>query len=491
MSTIKLEAGYLPGLSADAVQWQVLPFEQNGQKLEISVPVLSATQMDALAQRVRQASNQYLKSLSVSAIIRIIDAATHRLLDRNDPYRQQADAVLPIISGYNADMVRLGLTGFLKTFRAPQLHRFIAEDFPNPKILDSFQPAPKGGAIRAHGPGLLLHSWAGNVPAIAMWSFVCGLLVKAGNIGKLPSAEPFFAGLFARLLVGIDPALKDCFAVVWWRGAGDEGADQLYSRVDTVVAYGSNESLTAIQRRLPVTTRFIPYGHKLGFGVVSATALDTLNAPQVARRAAWDVMRYDQQGCYSPHVFYVQRGGQVSPRLFADYVAAELQNLQHRYPRRCLDLAESSVVATWQQTMEWRTASMLSETRQDVLIEGAGATWGVAYTEEGTHALMPTAQQRCIVVAAVDQLDDVVHAVQAHPEFLQTAGVAASPEELYVLAEQLSAIGVTRISAIGAMSMPEAGWHHDGRFNLLDFVRMTEIEQSAEYAAEPFAAYEP
>ena len=48
---------------------------------------------------------------------------------------------------------------------------------------------------------------------------------------------------------------------------------------------------------------------------------------------------------------------------------------------------------------------------------------------------------------------------------------------------------MTRISAIGSMGAPEAGWHHDGRFNLLDLVRMTEIEQSAETAAESFARY--
>ena len=55
--------------------------------------------------------------------------------------------------------------------------------------------------------------------------------------------------------------------------------------------------------------------------------------------------------------------------------------------------------------------------------------------------------------------------------------------------ELLGAAGVTRISAIGAMSSPEAGWHHDGRFNLLDLVRMVEIEQSAEIAADPLAPY--
>ena len=87
------------------------------------------------------------------------------------------------------------------------------------------------------------------------------------------------------------PPIADCFAVVWWRGAGDDGASALYAQADTVLAYGGNEALDAIRRRLPVTTRFLPHGHKLGFGVVSATALDTLKAPSIARLAAWDVMR--------------------------------------------------------------------------------------------------------------------------------------------------------------------------------------------------------
>jgi hypothetical protein len=486
MNTVRVEAGYLPGLAAADVQWQTLPFEQDGQRVDVAVPVLTALQMQAIAERVKRASAQHLKTMTVSEIIAVIDRAIARLLDPNDPYRRQADALLPIVSGYDAEMVRLGLTGFFKTFRAPQLHRFVAEDFANPKVLDGFQPAAKGGAVRAYGPQLLAHSWAGNVPALALWSLVCGLLVKAGNIGKLPSAEPLFAGWFARLLAEVHPPLADCLAVVWWRGAGDEDASALYAQADTVVAYGGNDALHAIQRRLPVTARFLAHGHKLGFGVVSAMALDAQKAPALARRAAWDVMRYDQQGCYSPHVFYVQRGGPVSPRDFAGYLAGELSNLQRRFPRRALDLEESAAVAKWRQSIEWT----LIPGGADALIGDMETAWSVAYVDEAA-SLAPTALQRSITVAGIDALDEVAPLVACRREFLQTAGVAATPEELYRLAEQLGAAGVTRVSAIGAMSMPEAGWHHDGRFNLLDLVRMTEIEQSAEAAADPFASYEP
>jgi hypothetical protein len=73
---------------------------------------------------------------------------------------------------------------------------------------------------------------------------------------------------------------------------------------------------------------------------------------------------------------------------------------------------------------------------------------------------------------------------------LQTVGLAAAPEELLALGDALGQAGVTRICALGAMTSPEAGWHHDGRFSLLDLVRMIDIDQSAELAAENLTSYE-
>ncbi|QIL80512.1 acyl-CoA reductase [Diaphorobacter sp. HDW4A] len=485
MRTERVKAGYLPGLHDDEVRWQVLTFEREGVRLEVSVPVLTAAQMQALADRVRAAADKHLRTMTVAQIIDVIDRVIARLLDRAHPVRRLAETWLPVASGYDADMVRLGLTGYFKTFRAAQLRRFVAEDFANPAVLDGFQPTPKGGAVRAFGPDLLVHSWAGNVPALSLWSMVCGLLVKAPSIGKVASAEPLFAGWFAQQLAEVHPPLADCLAVVWWSGAGGDEADALYARAETVLAYGGNLTLDALRKRLPVTTRFLPHGHKLGFGLIGAAALDSVKAPAVARLAAWDVMRYDQQGCYSPHVFYVERGGHVCPRAFADYLAAELANLERRFVRRALDLEEGAAVAKWQQSVEWRAPA---DAGQDLLIGPADAPWSVAYSD-GLQPLVPTALYRTIAVVGVDRLDDVVPVVGAQREYLQTAGIAAAPEELYRLADLLGAAGVTRIAAIGSMSMPEAGWHHDGRFNLVDLVRMTEIEQSAEWAAQPLALY--
>ena len=79
--------------------------------------------------------------------------------------------------------------------------------------------------------------------------------------------------------------------------------------------------------------------------------------------------------------------------------------------------------------------------------------------------------------------------IAPYRRFLQTVGIAAPPAELYELANLLGQEGITRISALGHMTMPEAGWHHDGRFNLLDLITMTEIEHSAETAADTIAPY--
>jgi hypothetical protein len=482
--TLSFTAGHLPGLREDEVAWQSLSFGTGAQAVEVRVPVLPTAQLTALAQRVRQASARHLQPLAASQVIAIVDTAIARLLDPADPFRQEAQRLLPAVSGYDAEMVRLGLNGFLQSFRAPQLHRFVAEDFANPKVLDEFQPAAKGGFVRAFGPQLLVHSWAGNVPALPLWSLACGLLVKAGSIGKLPSAEPVFATLFARLLAQVHPPLAECLAIVWWKGGDAASAAAVFAQADTVLAYGGNEAIAQVRAQVPVTARFLGYGHKLGFGVVARAALDTQRASASARLAAHDVVRYEQQGCYSPHQFYVQRGGAVDPRGFAQYLAAELANLQHRFPRRALALEDAAAISGWRQSAELQAlAGQGAE-----LLGGPDAAWSVAFSDT-PRPLTPTAGGRSILVVAVDTLDEIVPLVAPHAAFLQTAGVAADPGELFRVAEALGRAGVTRIAALGAMTSPEAGWHHDGRFNLLDLVRMVEIESSAERAADRLAPY--
>ena len=151
------KAGHVPSFLVDEIQWKKLEFSENSKSLALEVPILTAEQCDRLTGHIKTNSAGFLKKQTTNAIIELIDAAIQRLLNRDDPVRKKAEQLLPVITGFDAEMIRLSLTDYLKTFRKPQLQRFINEDFANPKILDEFQPIMKGGFAKAFGPDCLLH----------------------------------------------------------------------------------------------------------------------------------------------------------------------------------------------------------------------------------------------------------------------------------------------------------------------------------------------
>lgn len=477
-------AGYLPGMAASEMQWETLTFTARDKRVDVATPRLTPCQLETAATRVSAAAQQKLAPMPVMEIVDAIDRSIARMLDADSPSRQEIDALLPLISGFDPEMTRLGLNASLKAFRRPQLLRFLAEDFGDPGLLDDFRPRIKGGWTRACGPALLAHVWAGNVPGLPLWSLIAGLLVKTGNIGKVSSDEPLLASWFAHTLAEVEPRLADTLAIVWWPG-GDKAMEQVFCRhAEVLKVYGGNAAVAAWQEQVPAGKRLLAHGYKLSAGLVSASALDTRQSQLTARQAASDMVRWDQQGCYSPQLFYVERGGQVSPREFACHLAGELSAQQHTFPRRALSLEESTSVAHWRQALE--LAQLRGEELE--LLGPAEAAWSVAYLDS-PQAPQPGPLNRSACVMALDNLDDAMPLLSQQRTVLQTVGLAASPEELFRLAPLIARTGATRICALGAMTTPAEGWHHDGRFSLLDLVRMVDIEASAEQAAEALAAY--
>ncbi len=483
--------GYLPaprpdeggGPPADC-SWRTETFAREGERLEVVVPALDAAGMTALADRVRREARASLRTMPVAAVAAAIDAAAERLLDRTHPLRRKAEHLLPIVTGYDAESVRLSLTATFRTFRLPQVKRFLAADLADPAMLDEFRPMPRGGLARAHGPELLLHVWAGNVPGLPLWSLVRGLLVKAGSIGKVSAAEPLLAGWFAGLLAEVEPRLAGSLAILCWKGGEDPAEQAAFDAADAVVAYGGNAALAAIRNRLPATTRFVGHGHKVSFGAVAREALTAGKATVVAGLAAKDVARFEQQGCYAPQMLFVERGGVLPPRAFAQHLAAALASLDTRHPRRALSLGEAAGVASWRDREDAKACGQPDR----AVVAGPEMRWCVSYADSA-EPLRPAALNRTVTVVALDDLEEVAVLVAPYRSLLQSAGVAAPPARLHRLAEALGAAGVTRIAAMGAMTVPDAGWHNDGRFNLLDLVTMTEIDPAAEEQAEAYASY--
>lgn len=485
MNVLRFTAGYVPSIANENLAWHLLEYGSRDMRLEVKVPSLTPAQMLSVTQHVKQAAQSQIKTMAVSDIVCAIDSAILRLLDVNHADRQRLDTLLPIATGMDATMLHHNFSQYLQTFRALQLHRFIAEDFTNPKILDAFQPRITGGWTKALGADLITHIWAGNVPGLPLWSLISGLLVKAGTVGKVSRAEPICASIFAKVLAEIEPRLADGLSIIWWPSEDTHIASHVFQQSDIVLAYGGNSALSAIQNQVPVTARFLPHGHKLSFGMVSASALSILRAKRVAAQAALDIVRYEQQGCYSPQMFYVERGAQVSPLEFAQSLASELAALAHKYPRPVMALEEASSISAWRESHEF---AMLKSPNVQVLGDKKDS-FAVVYSDAPVP-LQPSPLNRCVTVVAVDALQDVMPLIAQQRPYLQTVGLATDPETMLSVGDALAHAGVTRICAIGEMTSPAAGWHHDGRFSLLDLVNMVDIEVSTEVAANQLTSYE-
>ena len=229
-----------------------------------------------------------------------------------------------------------------------------------------------------------------------------------------------------------------------------------------------------IQRRVPAATRFVAYGHKLSFGVIGREALGREQAARTARQAAYGVSVFDQQGCVSPHLLYVERGGAVSPRAFAALLAEGMAEVHAELPRGPLPFADSAAIRQLRGTYECR---QLTDDRVLLLCSEPGTAWTVIYEEDAPF--LASCLNRTVRVHPVDDIAEVVTRLRPVRSYLQTAGVAVPAARLVGLADSLGRLGVTRLCALNGMPWPALTWHHDGRGNLLDLVRWTDIEGDA------------
>jgi hypothetical protein len=360
-------------------------------------------------------------------------------------------------------MIRHGLDTLLQALRKEALWRLLQAELGDPLVLDTFRPRPHaGGSTRAYGPRLITHIFSGNVPALPAWSLICALLTKSASLGKSASEEPLFAALFAHSLRDVSPEIGACVAVNWWKG-GDTALE--------TAAYGSEATVHDLQRRVPPEVRFFAYGHKLSFGVIGREYLRPEQAACTARQAAYGVSVFDQQGCVSPHLLYVERGGVVSPREFAALLAEGMAAVHEQLPRGQLPLADSTAIRQVRGIYECR---QLADDRVALLCSEPGTAWTVIYEEDAPFTA--SCLNRTIRVHPVDDVQEVAERLVPVRAYLQTAGVALSTSRLAILAETLGRLGVTRMCALDRMPWPTMTWHHDGRSNLLDLLRWTDIE---------------
>ncbi len=434
------------------------------------VPSLSTAELQQIIDHLRAAREQCLVHLPVETILTSIDKVVSCFLAPDSLARQEAEVRLPEETGFSPTMIRHTLPLLFQEYRAEKLGALLDDELGDRRCLDAFV-SRYGKKRRAYGPSLSTHILAGNLPGAGLDGVIFSLLMKSAVLAKASSSSAFLPTLFACILTEVSPELGACLAVVTWPGGATSLEDLAFSQAEVVVASGSDDSLSAIRQR--VRGQFIGYGHKVSFSLIDRGSLT--DARSLAHRAAYDVALFDQQGCLSPQLLYVEEGGAVSPREFATLLAEELAAWQTKLPRGRVSTEASMAIRRVRNEAEWQT---LAGKDGALHASANGTDWTVIYEADPTF--LPSSLYRTIRVKPLPSLDHLNTILAPWRTRLEAVGVALTPERAPVVAEVLAQAGASRICPIGALQTPPLSWRHGGRPRIADLARWVEHEENAE-----------
>lgn len=326
-------------------------------------------------------------------------------------------------------------------------------------------------AALATGPGLLVHVGAGNIPSPTLMSMVLGLLVRSAQFVKCATGSSLLPRLFAHSLYEVEPKLGACLELASWRGGHAHLEEALFAGADCVTATGSDETLAAIRQRLPARVRFLGYGHRVSFAFVSAQVLTGFYLSRVVQRAAADVTAWNQLGCLSPHVIYVESGGDADAKRFASLLADELGAREHAEPRGPVPEEVAVGITSRRGIYEVRAAHSLDTH----LWHSRGSTaWTVVFEADPRFQL--SCLNRFVYVKPVANLAEALQHADPVREHVSTVGIAVPEHTAGDVATTLARWGAARVCPLGKMQEPPLGWRHDGRPALADLVTWTDLE---------------
>ncbi|MGQ0813757.1 MAG: acyl-CoA reductase [Gemmatimonadota bacterium] len=450
------DAWHLPGLLDNEL---TLATYQLGD-LDVRAPVLTPDQLQRVIAHITNARMNTLQSTPVAAIVTAIDRAANRIAAD-----ETARTMLSAVTGYSPQIVEDILSHMTRDWSRGELEALLRAELADSRVLDAPIADQSGCARLAVGPRLAFHVFSGNVPGVSVTSIVRSLLVKAATLGKTASGEPVLAVLFARALAANSPALAEALAVTYWPGGTSDLEAVAISAADALVVYGGAETVNALRVRAGARVKLVEHGPKLSLGVVGRGAsLATARAIGAATAA------YDQQGCVSPHVVYVERGG-VAGRALAEAIAAELAGLAVAMPRRRLSAAEAIAIR------DARTRAEFSgDGNATTVVFGSNDTsYTVIYDEDVT--LAASCLNRTLYVKPIDDCDALRTLLAPHRDVLQSVALAGfSSHEVARIATLLAEVGVTRITSFEQLPWPPMTWHHDGRGPLLELLNWQDIE---------------
>jgi hypothetical protein len=423
---------------------------------------------------LKQNRTKFLSARTTDDIIKILCEVAAEWLQPENKFRQLALELGPAETGFSKPILERGLDSFFKQFAPENFQALLGQECGHTQRLDQFvaNNGEKSNRLAlVHGPEFLVHIAAGNIPNPTLMSIALGLLTRSAQFVKCASGVSFLPRLFAHSIYELDRKLGSCLEIAEWRGGNLDLENALFVEADCVTATGNDETLAQIHKRLPAKIRFLGYGQRVSFGFVAREVLREEEISKIVSSAADDIIAWDQNGCLSPHVIYVEERGAVESDKFAELLAMEMAKREVSAPRGKISTEESAIIASRRAICE-----TLAAHRADVKIWSSqnSTAWTVVFEHDTRFQFSPL--NRFIYVKPVPDLATVLQGIDAVHGKVSTVGIAASPEKLKEVATRFAHWGATRICPLGQMQNPPLTWRHDGRPPLGDLITWTDYE---------------
>jgi acyl-CoA reductase LuxC len=508
-------AFYLPLGLEEGLETSVQRFGPPHDALELHIPVVGPDDLLRWIQVLRDAREENLVRKPIAAIIRSLDRVSRRFLDPGDRARREAVESLARAGRFTAPMLERALDDAFQPVTRGGLTKWLVSELGSVDALDRPSPGPGGALRRAHGPEWMLQIYAGNIPTLPIWPIYSAVLLKTSLLAKTSAQEPLLAPLLARTIAEEDENLGACLAVVWWKGGSSHLDRTALSLAPAVLAFGGDEAITSVSRQSQPDAIRVLHGPKVSVSYFERRALTYAALRGLAARAALDVSLYDQQGCLSPHAFYVERRGEVTPAKFAEVLATALEARARELPRGAIAAADAASVQLFRAQARFESAAAPAMASgpswlppgfrtggsapgrvaaaghgaapghaaapgrgTTMVLESSGATtWTVALEDRARFE--PGPAYRTVRVHAVDGPEEFARAVQPSVRYIEAVGLEARGPERVRLAAAFAALGIPRVAPVGQLQRPSPLGTHGGVRRLLPFVTWSSVEGSA------------
>ncbi len=475
MEIIEVDAYYLPqDLRGQVEAFKTETYQDGDITIRLRIPQISKSFVKVLTDRLKKNRETYLAGLPIGKIIDVLDQASRRWLERDYPLRKLAVKTIPAITHFSREVVEASIDVEMESSLKEDIWRALCSEIKNPLFLDDFQYSPElAGYSRAFGPKLIVSIFSENIPALPHLLFMRAILLKAACLGKVAAGEPTFAPLYLKTIEEIDPEMAKSMAVLYWRGGEEEIEGAAFHQADAVIMFGGVEACDSLRKKVPRGVKVLLHSHKLGFGIIGRKRLSRQGLEELAASVAYDCSMFDQQACLAPHIYYLEAGGEVSPKEFCRTLAEAMERLNRKMPRGKISPGEASAIHQLRAKYEFRELN-----GEEVLLFASphGTDWTIVYEKDpGTFSSSPL--NRFIRVYGVEDIFQVLPSLKSIAPYLQNAAVAIGDERETEFMRRLGELGLARITSPGKMPVPSMMWHHDGVSPLASLLSWCDVEK--------------